>query len=237
MNAPLVEKLNLTLSGVSPRIRMVSLIVLAMEIDHLQAELGYVGGGQWNACRGECLAGRRLRWPDYVLQNAGITVSTAINYSKCVRVVLARLRALSFSGKDDMLALMEAKPSDLTPEQRQSMMDAIGRLALKAGDTMATLRREFRTPPLPPNRQTPDFPSCAGSKFAAARAWMAEIEGDPEAAALAAWLESTWEQDLAEKTEEIAALARLAGIPDDEAQNVAAMVLLDQGRGFPGFEG
>lgn len=218
MKTPLAESLGLNLTGVTPRVRLISLIVIAMELDHLRRELGYAGGGAWQQFRSETLAGQRLTWSELVKQNAGIDTRTAENYLKCSRVIRERL--LAGEGK---VELMDAQPSKLTPDQRNALIDSIG-MALKEGDGPTSLRREFnRREPLihGENRLLPSGSSGIISPE------------ELQAMEMAARMRGIWPADLAGQAALIAAIAMADGQSREDADRVAQMILLDQGRGFP----
>jgi hypothetical protein len=149
MSAPLVKSLNLELKGAAPLRRIAGYIVLGAELSHKKRALGYEGEGSHHAFRRENETGKRLPWTDYCKTQAGVTETMARHYFQCGEAVRLRLR---FSSKPEAKALlekMELPPSELTPEQRLSLIQKIEEIGLKRGDTQVYLRKEYRTAQLP----------------------------------------------------------------------------------------
>lgn len=144
MTAPLVESLQLQLKGVPPLVRLAGKLVLGSEIFHQKRELGYEGGGGWQAFREEQKSGNRPRWTEFCIQQAGITERMASHYHQCGEAVKTRLRFSKDPAKAELLQQMEIQPSALTSSQRSSLVEKIARLGLTAGDTQSYLKREFK---------------------------------------------------------------------------------------------
>lgn len=173
MIAPLVKKLNLELKGVSPLERMAGNIVLGLELHHKKKALGYVGGGGWWAWRDEAKAGTRMTWETYCQTEAGITEASARYYFEAFEAVKLRMKYASKSEKTDLYWCMCIPPSELTKDQRKSLVERIVRLGLTEGDTMKYLRKEYRAArgtdsKIPPSEETaaePSLPAEAASEM------------------------------------------------------------------------
>lgn len=151
---PLVSILNLKLTGVPIRLRMISLLVLSVELEYLKHSMNYVGGGSWQAFRDDVKAGRRPTWEQFVIDNSGITPECQAMYIGIWPVVKGKLLA---SGDDLANTLAEKRPSDLTASERALLIERIGE-ALTAKDTFTGLRIQAKK--LRPTAQPdPDPPS------------------------------------------------------------------------------
>jgi hypothetical protein len=137
--SPIADALGLKLHGVTNRERMIQLVIVALEIGHRQRELGFAGGGSWHY-RPETPESTGITWLDWVKTNAGFDAATYYNYKKVGCVVRDRLREV---GREEAVALMDAKPTTLTPEQLQDLIRFIGE-TLREGDNLTTMRREYR---------------------------------------------------------------------------------------------
>lgn len=137
---PLVSSLNLQVKGVSFRVRLASMMVLALELDYLRRKMGYAGPGSWQAYRDDVQAGSRPTWEAFCVQQAGITDATFRNHMKCVVVVIAKLKRSPSAGEFRLAELMQRQPSLLTENERSGMIEAIATHALREGDGMSNLR-------------------------------------------------------------------------------------------------
>jgi hypothetical protein len=153
MTAPLVDSLQLQLKGVPPLVRLAGKIVLGSELFHQKRELGYEGGGGWQAFREEQKSGNRPRWTEFCIQQAGITEVMAAHYLQCGEAVKTRLRFSKKPEKAELLQEMSVRPSTLTSSQRSALVEKIARLGLTAGDTQSYLKKEFKAAQ-PPGRGT-----------------------------------------------------------------------------------
>lgn len=152
MKSPIAEALNLRLHGVTDLERMIAMIISTMEMANRQRELGFAGCGCWHY-RVEHPETKGKNWPEYVKDEYGREASTFYNYKKAASVVRERMRAWSLASREEALALMDAKPSTLTPEQLQDLFRYIG-LALGEGDNLTTLLREYRSRQRKPHWQS-----------------------------------------------------------------------------------
>jgi hypothetical protein len=151
---PLVEALNLKLFGVPTKDALIARIVLAAELVYVRLDLCYLGPGYWRQYRREAQSGGRVPWVKYVQENVGCDEGTARGNDKCRQVVLRRMQAAEFPEKAAALALMEARPSQMTEAERASLAGHIGSV-LRDNDTLTSLRREYRRRhPLPPRAGT-----------------------------------------------------------------------------------
>lgn len=151
---PLVEALNLKLFGVPTKDALIARIVLAAELVYVRLDLCYLGPGYWRQYRREAQSGGRVPWVKYVQENVGCDEGTARGNDKCRQVVLRRMQAAEFPEKAAALALMEARPSQMTEAERASLAGHIGAV-LRDNDTLTSLRREYRRRhPLPPRAGT-----------------------------------------------------------------------------------
>jgi hypothetical protein len=154
---PLVHQLGLHFKGATPLVRIALYIVLTREIAIIQREGGWSGGGGWWSEREAAKAGKRQRWVDKVRALAGISERLAAIYYKDGLTVISRLRTFPRAGTAEILALMERRPSTLTAEERQGMVESIVNLGLYPGDTMMGLYREYQSgqPKAPPVTDSP----------------------------------------------------------------------------------
>ena len=161
MTAPLATSLNLQLKGVHSSVRLASLIVLGLELDHLKQKLGYVGGGSWQAYRSEAQSGERPTWPAFCKAEAGISDRAAVIYHECGEALKNRLRPAKFTGAKDLLGQMAKVPSALTAEQRTALIGEIARMIPDSSQTL--LRAEFQAAKLTPEelKEVRDDPSAA----------------------------------------------------------------------------
>jgi hypothetical protein len=151
---PLVEALNLKLFGVPTKDALIARIVLAAELVYVRRDLCYLGPGYWRQYRREAQSGGRVPWVKYVQENVGCDEGTARGNDKCRQVVLRRMQAAEFPEKAAALALMEARPSQMTEAELASLAGHIGSV-LRDNDTLTSLRREYRRRhPLPPRAGT-----------------------------------------------------------------------------------
>jgi hypothetical protein len=139
MKSPLAESLNLTLTGVTPHERMIAMIILAMELQHLKVQLGYCGGG-CHHYRSDPPSGKRQSWVEYLRANYGRDEGVFRNYHMCGVAIAKRMEA---AGQAEGLALMARQPSTLTEAERESLRWHID-ATIHEGETMSSLRREFR---------------------------------------------------------------------------------------------
>lgn len=141
MTAPLATSLNLQLKGVHSSVRLASLIVLGLELEHLKRKLGYAGIGSWQAYRSEAQSGERRTWVEYCKAEAGISERSAQIYHECGEAVKQRLQISQWKDAKWLIGQMEKPPSDLTADERDNMIQCIAPLI---HDTSATLlRKEF----------------------------------------------------------------------------------------------
>jgi hypothetical protein len=149
---PLIAALGLQFRGMPLPVQIAGRIILAIESDFIRLENGYIGGGGWHNFHAEVKAGTRPRWEDFAKVNAGGTRASFAIWGKCKLAVISRLRTFPRPGTKELLALMERRPSTLTADERQGMLDSIMRLGLREGDTFEGLRMEFRyNQPTPPS--------------------------------------------------------------------------------------
>jgi|GEM_PF-5994226 len=144
MNAPLVQSLNLRIKGGSASERIASLIVLALELDHLHRKQGYAGIGSWQQFREEYKSGERLTWLEFCKKQAGFTDTAVKKFLECGEAVKLRLRLSRDPSAKDLLWAMEIPPSEHTKEQRENLIVRIVELGLTPGDTQTYLRKEYR---------------------------------------------------------------------------------------------
>jgi hypothetical protein len=145
-NAPLIEALGIRLRGVDPLERLAGQIVVGLELRHLKKTLNYVGGGEWNACRGEI----RPTWEELCRAQAGFTEATERSLHLCAEAVKKRLAADSLRNKeaDRIWRLMMTPPSEIADTERQELVKGILKHALKEGDSRHLLIDEFKPPAL-----------------------------------------------------------------------------------------
>jgi hypothetical protein len=121
----------------------VALIVLVQEIEAIKNQQGYAAG-TWHQYREEMRSGSRPPWNLLVKTLSGMDEGTVCNHSKCRRVVAMRLE-----GNTEATALLEAQPSKLTETERTALLAHVD-AAIQPGETMSSLRREFRMGKQPP---------------------------------------------------------------------------------------
>lgn len=143
MKPPLVKRLNLQLNGVSSSLRMANLFVLAAELNHLHKDHNYHLRGPQLKAEAET---KRPTWPRYCVMTAGLSEGTVRNYLECWNVLVFRLHYDSRPEAKAILQLMTQRPSDLSDDDRQKMIQGIATLALKETDTPDTLKKENRQP-------------------------------------------------------------------------------------------
>jgi hypothetical protein len=161
MSAPLAISLNLQLKGVHSSVRLASLIVLGLELDHLKRKLGYVGMGSWQAYRSQAQSGDRPRWPGFCKAEAGISDRAAQIYLECGEALKNRLRPAKFTGAKHLLGQMAKVPSELTAAQRTALIGEIARMIPDSSQTL--LRAEFQAAKLTPEelKEVRNDPSAA----------------------------------------------------------------------------
>jgi hypothetical protein len=143
MKPPLVESLKLHFSGVSSSLRLANLFVLAAELEHLHKLNNYHIRGPKLKAEAET---KRPTWEKFCSLNAGISELSLRNYLECWNVLKFRLHYDSRPEAKAILQLMIIRPSDLSDDERQKMIQGIATLALKKDDTPGTLRKEYREP-------------------------------------------------------------------------------------------
>lgn len=142
-NPPLPESLGICLRGVRPLKRIAMQIMVSLEARHMKKTLGYVGNGEWHAYRDEI----RPTWEDLIKAQADFTEPTERNLYLCTEAVRMRLAASSRNEEAKRIwKLMETPPSELTPTQRQELVNGIMKHALKEQDTRASLMKEAMPP-------------------------------------------------------------------------------------------
>lgn len=143
MKPPLVKSLKLQLNGVSTSLRLAGLFVLAAELEHLHKVKNYhIKGRSVLTEKGS----NRPAWPRYCILTAGISDGTVRNYLECWNVLKFRLHYDSRPEAKAILQLMTQRPSELSDDERQKMIQGIATLALKEGDTPDSLKKENREP-------------------------------------------------------------------------------------------
>ncbi len=230
MRSPIAEELNLSVSSVAPRERLLAMLIITAECEHRHRELGFAGCGSWQAYRADNIAGRRPTWQKYLKDNAGISARGWRIYLQCGRVLRTRIEAAAGDGKAEALALLAAKPSALTAAER----DALGKLlssVLREGETQTMLRREFRRTKAPGQAAPAPAPAPGGP----AAPGLPAIGGDELLSmAAAAGYAGMLQGGLVDMAAEISGMAMAVGYGRAEADRLAALILLDQGKGiFP----
>ncbi len=188
MIPPLVESLNLPMVGVHRMVRTASNLVLGAELAHLRESLGYAGGGSWQAYREETLSGKREPWANFTQSQAGITEAAARYYSECWKEVKLRVGEAGLPGSEELLALMDRVPSELTNQERQLMMYEIIRLGVNEDETQSDLRRAYRRRPVKRKTSMPEMPECRPEKQTAAPDDAGLLASNMESLALGAGL-------------------------------------------------
>ena len=159
MKPPLVASLCIQLHGVSSKLRITNIMVLAAELEYLHKELNYhIRGTPLKADAGI----KKMTWEAFCKMQAGLTDRTAKTYLEAWDALKFRLYYDTHPNSKKLLELMAHRPSTLTEGERKAMIERIASEVLRDGDTPSTLQKEFReTQVIKPAASYPGMP-CDG---------------------------------------------------------------------------
>lgn len=158
MKPPLIEALGLKVRNAARYEYLAGMILLGLELRHIQRNEGYQGEGSWWRCRGE----KRPKWESRCIDLAGVTEATARNLYQCAMAVMTRLEYRGCAASKRTLRMMEKQPSTLTDSGRDKLIRSIIKLGLSLGDTQSYLRKEYRAR-LVPKKPAAKLPKPAGT--------------------------------------------------------------------------